>query len=314
MHKKRMLVIGGSGLLGYKLLKNAKNYELCSTFNKNPINFDNIETLKLNIVDEKECKKILDLKPDIIVNAAAMTNVDHCEKFKEDAYNVNVNGTKNLAKMAQHLGSKFIHISSDMVFSGGNNYVEEDKLNPVNNYGKTKLESEKIASEVSNYLILRPSVIFGWIPFENKQTKQKSIKSMNFALWILDKLNNKQEMSIVDDQFNTPTLADNLADVILEMTKKDTRGIFHASGLSCISRLDFCKRIAKVFGYSDNSINSCSSNELKQIAPRSLQTCLNCDKIVNNGIRLLQIDHAIKIMFNQIKKEQPGLVSIDSKT
>ena len=308
-----MLVIGGSGLLGYKLLKNANDYELYSSFNKNPINFDNVETMKLNIIDEKDCKKILDIKPDIIVNTAAMTNVDYCEKFKEEAYNVNVIGTKNLAKISQHLGSKFIHISSDMVFSGRNNCGEEDKPNPINIYGKTKLESEKEASKVSNYLIFRPSVIFGWIPFENKQVKQKTIKSMNFALWVLNKLNKKQDMSIVDDQFNTPTLADNLADVIIEMTKKDAGGVFHASGLSCLSRLDFCKKIAEIFGYSNNSIKSCSSKELKQIAPRSLQTCLNCNKIMNKGIRLLQIEQAIEIMFNQIKKEQPELVAKGQK-
>jgi len=314
MHKKRMLIIGGSGLLGYKLLKNTNNYEVYSTYNKNPINFDNIETMKLNIIDEKNCKKILDIKPDIIVNTAAMTNVDHCEKFKEDAYNLNVVGTRNLASISQHLGSKFIHISSDMVFSGGNNYEEEHKPNPINVYGKTKLQSEKEASKVSNYLIFRPSVIFGWKPFENKQAKQKTIKSMNFALWVLNKLNKKQEMSIVDDQFNTPTLADNLADVIIEMIKKDRKGIFHASGLSCVSRLDFCKKIVKLFGYSDNSIKSCSSKELKQIAPRSLQTCLNCNKITNDGIKLLEIDQAIKIMFNQIKKERSELVAKDPKT
>ena len=309
-----MLVVGGSGLLGYKLLKNINNYDLYSTFNKNPIRHENIEMMKLNIVNEKDCRKITELKPDIIINTAAMTNVDHCEKFKDDAYNVNVIGTKNLAKVSEQIGSKFIHISSDMVFSGGNSYVEEDEPNPVNTYGKTKLESEKIASKVSDYLILRPSVIFGWVPFENLQTRTESVKSMNFALWVLDKLKKKQKLTIVNDQFNTPTLADNLAEVIIEMIKKDTKGIFHASGLSCINRLDFSKKIANMFGYSQNSIIPCSSKELKQIAERSLQSCLNCDKIMKKGIKLLQIEQAIEIMFNQIKKEQSDLVALESKT
>ena len=141
MNKKRLLVVGGSGLLGTKLLKNANNYELYSTFKKNSIDFENVETMKLDITNKKDCRKILDIEPDFIVNTAAMTNVDHCERFKEDAYNVNVNGTKNLADIAQQLGSKFIQISSDMVFSGGNNFSERDKPNPANVYGKTKLES-----------------------------------------------------------------------------------------------------------------------------------------------------------------------------
>ena len=137
---------------------------------------------------------------------------------------------------------------------------------------------------------------------------------MNFALWVLDKLKKKQKLTIVNDQFNTPTLADNLAEVIIEMIKKDTKGIFHASGLSCINRLDFSKKIANMFGYSQNSIIPCSSKELKQIAERSLQSCLNCDKIMKKGIKLLQIEQAIEIMFNQIKKEQSDLVALESKT
>jgi len=314
MQKKRLLIVGGSSLLGYKLLKNANDFELCSTYNKNPINVENVETVKLDITSKNECKKILDLKPNIIVNTAAMTNVDYCEKFKEKAYNVNVIGTENLADIAEHLGSKFIHISSDGIFSGKKNYyVEGDEPNPVNNYGKTKLESEKIAFKVSNCLILRPSVIFGWQPFNHIKGKYDSIKSMNFALWVLKKLSNNQELSIVDDQFNTPTLADNLAENIVEMVKKDMSGIFHASGLSCINRLDFSKKIAKAFGYSYDFINPCSSEELKQIATRPLRSCLNCDKLTKKGIRLLQIDQAIEIMFNQIKKEQPEFLALTSE-
>lgn len=136
---------------------------------------------------------------------------------------------------------------------------------------------------------------------------------MNFAMWVLKKLNENQMLEIVHDQYNTPTLADNLAENILEMAKKDLKGIFHLSGLSCISRLDFSRKIAKMFGYSYDLITPCSSRELKQSASRSLQACLNCDKIINNGFKLLEIDEAIEIMFKQIKKEQPELVGIISE-
>ncbi|MCV0410561.1 SDR family oxidoreductase [Nitrosopumilus sp.] len=313
MSKKRMLVVGGSSLLGYKLLANASDFELFSTYDKNLIFSKNAELIKMNIVDQVDCQKILEIKPDIIVNVAAMTNVDYCEQFRNEAHNVNVMGTKNLAKIAQNLGCKFIHISTDAVFSGEkNHFVEEDKPNPINVYGKTKLESEKIASKVTNYLILRPSVLFGWIPLKNLQVRDNSVKKMNFALWVLKKLNEKQKLSIVDDQFSTPTLADNLSENIVKMTKKDMQGIFHASGLSCINRLDFSKKIAKKFGYSDNLITPCSSIELKQIAKRSLKSCLNCDKIVRNGMNLLEIDQAIEIMYTQIKKEEPELIDVTS--
>ena len=305
---KRMLIVGGSSLLGYKLSNIANEYETYSTFYKNQIQLENIKSISVNISDKKSCEKIFDLKPDIIINSAAMTNVDYCEKFEKDAYKVNVTGTKNLAEIAESIKCKFIHISSDAIFSGKNNgFLEDDIPEPVNVYGKTKLESEKMAHKVSDYLILRPSVIFGWIPFKHLKTREKSVKPMNFALWLIKKLQNKEKISIVNDQFNTPTLADNLAENILEFIKKDLTGIFHVAGISCINRLDFSRKIAKEFGYSDNNITSCTTRELNQIAPRSLQSCLNSEKALENGINLLEIDKAIKIMSEQIKEENPEL-------
>jgi len=305
---KRMLIVGGSSLLGYKLSNIASEYETYSTFYKNQIQLENIKSISVNISDKKSCEKIFDLKPDIIINSAAMTNVDYCEKFEKDAYKVNVTGTKNLAEIAESIKCKFIHISSDAIFSGKNNgFLEDDIPEPVNVYGKTKLESEKMAHKVSDYLILRPSVIFGWIPFKHLKTREKSVKPMNFALWLIKKLQNKEKISIVNDQFNTPTLADNLAENILEFIKKDLTGIFHVAGISCINRLDFSRKIAKEFGYSDNNITSCTTRELNQIAPRSLQSCLNSEKALENGINLLEIDKAIKIMSEQIKEENPEL-------
>ena len=307
--KKKMLVIGGTSLLGYKLLSNTNDFEIYASYNKNLINLKNVETLKIDITNIKNCKKILNLKPDIIINTAAITNVDYCEKFERNAFDVNVTGTKNIAEIAEKLGSKLIHISTDAVFSGDKKfYVEEDKPNPISVYGKTKLESEKIVSKVNDSVILRPSVLFGWVPFEYVKTIDESRKTMNFGLWVIDQLYKNNKMSIVNDQINTPTLADNLAENIIEIIKNDLTGIFHLSGLSCISRLDFSKKIAKTFGYSDNLISSISSEKLKQIAPRTLESCLKCDKIVQNGVNLLNIDQSIEKMYNQIKLEKPEII------
>ena len=307
--KKKILVIGGSGLLGYKILSNARNYELVGSYNKNSINFENIETVKMDITNEKNCENIIKLKPDIIINTAAVTNMDYCERFKKNAFDVNVTGTKNIANIAKKIGSKLIHISTDAVFSGNKKfYVEEDEPNPINIYGKTKLESEKIVSKVKGSIILRPSVIFGWIPSEYIKTNDESRKTMNFGLWVLDQLNKNNKISIVNDQFSTPTLADNLAENIIEVIKNDLTGIFHLSGLSCISRLDFSKKIAKSFGYSENLITSISSKDFKQLAPRTLKSCLKCDKIIQTGINLLKIEQSIERMYNQIKLEQPEII------
>ena len=306
---KKMLVIGGTSLLGYKLLSNTNDFELYASYNKNLINLKNVETLKIDITNKKNCEKIFDLKPDIIINTAAITNVDYCEKFERNAFDVNVTGTKNIAEIAEKLGVKLIHISTDAVFSGDKKiYLEEDEPNPISVYGKTKLESEKIVSKVNDSVILRPSVLFGWIPFEYVKTIDESRKTMNFGLWVIDQLYKNNKMSIVNDQFNTPTLADNLAENIHKIVIKDIAGIFHLSGLSCISRLDFSKKIAKTFGYSNDLISPISSKELKQIAPRNLQSCLKCDKIIQKGVNLLKIDQAIEKMHNEIKLEQPEII------
>ena len=213
--KKKILVIGGSSLLGYKILTNTNNFELFGSYNKNSINFKNIETIKIDVTNENNCEDILRLKPDIIINTAAITNVDYCERFEKNAFDVNVTGTKNIANIAKKLRSKLIHISTDAVFSGDKKfYIEKDEPNPINIYGKTKLESEKIVSKVKGSIILRPSVIFGWIPSEYIKTNDESRKTMNFGLWVLDQLNKNNKISIVNDQINTPTLADNLAENI----------------------------------------------------------------------------------------------------
>ena len=149
--KKKILVIGGSSLLGYKILANRNNFEIYASYNKNPINIEQLETIEIDITNKTNCKKILELKPDVIINTAAITNVDYCEKFEKNAFNVNVTGTKNISEIAEKLGSKLIHISTDAVFSGNKKfYTEEDKPNPVNIYGKTKLESEKIVSKIED--------------------------------------------------------------------------------------------------------------------------------------------------------------------
>lgn len=307
--KKKIMVIGGSSLLGYKILANRNNLELYASYNKNPINMENLESIEIDITNKTNCKKILEIKPDVIINTAAITNVDYCEKFKKNAFDVNVTGTKNISEIADKIGSKLIHISTDAVFSGDKKfYTEEDEPNPVNIYGKTKFEGEKIVSKIEDSVILRPSVIFGWIPSEYIKTRDESRKTMNFGLWVLDQLNKKNKMSIVNDQFNTPTLADNMAKNILEILQKDVKGIFHLSGLSCISRLDFSKKIARSFGYSENLINSTSTKKLKQIAPRTLESCLKCNKIVKNGIKLLTIDQSIEIMHDQVKKQHPEML------
>ena len=309
--KKKICVIGASGLLGHKIISNYNNYEIFGTYNQTQVNDDNVPLIQLDITNSQDCEKIIHLKPDFIINTAAITNVDYCEKYKEKANLVNVIGTQNVVRIAKKLNCKLVHISTDGIFSGKNlNYVEDDLPNPINQYGKTKLESENAVKLLDDYLILRTNVLYGYVSKNQIKSRSNYLKPLNFGLWVLSELHQNKNIKIVNDQFSNPTLADNLARIIIDCIKMNLVGTFHSTDLTCISRLDFSKKIAKKFGFSEKAITEISLKDLNLLAPRPLKTCLDCSKIIKNGITLSNLDDALDILYNQIQKEDPFMNSL----
>jgi dTDP-4-dehydrorhamnose reductase len=267
---QKFLITGASGLLGSKIIEFAKHgYEVIPSHNTKPLH---LSSLKLEITDLNEVLSILNkLKPHMVVHAASETSVDKCETEKEHAWEANVAGTRNIAKACHKVNAKLIYISTDYVFDGEKGfYDEEDKPNPVNYYGLTKLEGEKQVTEHSkNYAILRTSVLYGWHPWKQ-----------NFATWIINKLKQQQEITVVEDHYNTPTLADNLAEMAVEVAEKDLRGLYHASGRERISRYEFAKQIAKSFNLNADLIKPVRMSQLTAwIAKRPKDSSLNTGKI-----------------------------------
>jgi len=301
---KKICIIGANGLLGNKLLQTINNYELIGTFNQTTTNPHNTELIQLDITKSENCNHLLKIKPDFIVNTAAITNVDFCEKFQEKSYLVNVIGVKNLVKIANTLGCKLIHISTDGIFSGREeNYKEDDEANPINFYGKTKLESENEVKCLNDYLILRTNLLYGFMSKNQIISRSEHVKPTNFALWVLSEFNKNSNIKIVNDQFSNPTLVDNLARIIMDSIKKNLVGTFHATDTTCISRFDFAKKIANKFGFSESQLSEISSKDLEQFASRPTKTCLNCSKIQKMGISLSNIDQSLDNLFNQIKEK-----------
>ena len=269
-HKWKLLVTGASGFLGNKIVELAKNdYTIIPIHNTKPLHSN---SLKLDITDAIEVLNLLDkLKPDAVVHTASETNVDKCETEKEHAWKINVEGTRNIAEACQKVNAKLVYISTDYVFDGEKGlYNEEDKPNPVNYYGLTKLEGEKqVIEHCKNYAILRTSVLYGWHPWKQ-----------NFATWIINKLKQQQEITVVEDHYNTPTLADNLAEMAVEVAEKDLRGLYHASGRERISRYEFAKQIAKTFNLNADLIKPVKMSQLTAwIAKRPKDSSLNTGKI-----------------------------------
>lgn len=262
----RIFITGGSGLLGSKIAEIAlEKYEneVYAGYCHNKPEFG--EPVKFDLANDTDLEVVYKIKPKVIIHTAALTNVDECEKNKELAYKINAEGTKRVAEIAKESGSFLIYVSTDYVFSGDKGmYKEEDEPNPIDYYGYTKLKGEKYCDCVA-----RPCVIYGAKPGSGK---------VNFALWLMDKLRNKDKVKIVTDQFITPTLNTNLAKMLLEIAERELKGIFHLAGATRISRYDFALRIADKFGLDNDLIIPSRMEEMRWIASRPKDSSLDTSK------------------------------------
>lgn len=265
------LLIVGSGLLGNNLAKKAINeFTVFTTYNDHPLEIENCKSYHLDITNRVDVTTLVqELNPEYIIHTAALTNVDQCERDKRLAWNINVEGTKHVAEIAQKVSVKLIYISTDYVFDGDKGMYKEDApTNPVDFYGETKLEGEKVVKGLSDYIIVRPSVLYGWNPI-----------NVNFVTWVMQELKKGKGINIVKDQLNTPTLADNLAELILELIERDETGIFHISGSERINRYDFAIKIAEIFNLNKDLIKPITSDQLNWIAKRPQDSSLDTSKI-----------------------------------
>jgi dTDP-4-dehydrorhamnose reductase len=270
LRKERIAVTGSSGLLGNEIVKLAKrNYEVTSLHNTKTIYSDSVQ---LDIAGTERVLEFFSrLKPDVVIHTASQTNVDRCETEKENAWNVNVVGTLNIAKACNKVRAKLIYISTDYVFDGEKgNYREQDTPNPINYYGTTKLEGEKqVAQYCHNYAILRTSVLYGWHPWKQ-----------NFATWTISQLRQNRQITVVEDHYNTPTLASNLAEMAMEFIEEDLQGLYHSSGSERISRFAFAQQIAKTFELDPQLIKPIRMSQLTAwIAKRPRDSSLDIEKI-----------------------------------
>lgn len=268
----RLLITGGSGLLGSKIASIAvqKGYKTYSGYNKHEATKGT--PIKLDICNKQAVKKAFKrIKPEVVIHAAALTSVDKCEKNKELAWNVNVEGTKNILESSELHNAFILYVSTDYVFSGEEGmYKEKDKPEPINHYGLTKLEGEKLvkASNIE-WCVARPSVIYGSTPAAGK---------VNFALWVLNNLKNRESMRIITDQRVSPTLNTNLAEMILEIIERKLTGIYHLAGATQLNRYEFATRIAETFQCDKTLISSAKSSEMKWLAIRPRDISLNVEK------------------------------------
>lgn len=270
---KKILILGGSGLVGSTLIKYLPSeWKIFLTFNSNQIIIPNTKSFKVNFLENPEeiIYIIKEIVPDYIVHTVAFSSVDFCEENHFITDNLHVNTTKLIAKASNDINSKLVFLSTDAVFKGELNkkYTENDTPNPINYYALTKLQAEKIILDSSKRnVVLRTAVIYGAHP------------KSRFTNWIISSLREKKTVDPFIDQYNSPTLVDDLAQVIFKILMQDISGLFHATGPDCVNRYNFALMFTKQFNFDSQLIKPVTSLEKKQIAPRPSSTCLNSSKL-----------------------------------
>ena len=271
----KLLITGASGLYGSKLAKIAstKGFEVYSGYNKDPPTFGIPVQFDVSAKEQVE-KTFKKVKPEIVVHAATLTDVDRCETDKQLAWKINVEGTRHMVEETRKMEAFLIYISTDYVFNGNKGlYVENSRPDPINYYGFTKLKAEEyVKAMVDKYCIARTSVIFGSVPATGK---------VNFALWLLNKLKRNEKINIITDQWNSPTLNTNLAEMTIEIVERQLNGVFHLSGATRISRYDFAMLLSKIFAFETNLIHPIKAEDLTMIAKRPKDSSLNISKAKN---------------------------------
>ena len=285
----RIFITGGGGLLGARLagMAQEEGHDVFSGYNHSLP--EKGVALKLDLAVDNSIHKAVDhAQPEIIFHTAALTDVDRCEVEQDLACRINARGTRVLAEAAKKAGAFLVYISTDYVFDGQRGmYKEEDAANPISHYGYTKLLGEKYAECVA-----RTCVIYGSRPASGK---------INFALWILEKLQKGEEIRIVTDQYVSPTLNTNLAGMLLEAGEEKREGIYHLAGATRISRYDFACKLADVFGLERSLIIPAKMADLCWKARRPMDSSMDvCKATLLLKEKPWDIDKSLKTLREEI--------------
>lgn len=272
----KILVTGANGLLGQKLvslLQEKEDIELIATARGKSVQTITRGTFyMLDVTDKNQVDTLISAtKPDVIIHTAAMTQVDDCETKRDACVLNNVTAVEHLIEACSKNGVHLVHVSTDFIFDGTHGPLDETaEPNPVNFYGESKLAAERLiqASNIS-WSILRTVLVYG---------VTNDMSRSNIVLWVKKSLEEGKTISVVNDQWRTPTLAEDLAQGCYLASVKKATGVFNISGKDFVTPFDIATQTATFFGLEKSLIQPTDSTKFKQPARRPMKTGFIIDK------------------------------------
>ena len=274
---QKILITGSNGLLGQKLvekLKNNSEFEVIATArgeNKLPAE-EGYRYISLDISDKEQVNSVFEKeKPEVVIHTAAMTNVDQCESEKDACWTLNVTAVEYLVDACRANDTFFVHLSTDFIFDGkAGPYTETAEANPVSFYGWSKYAAEKIVINSGiKWAIARTILVYGIA---------HDMSRSNIILWVKNSLESGKSINVVNDQWRTPTLAEDLADGCILIAKKKAEGIFNISGKDLLNPYQMAIMTAEYFGLDKSLINEVDGSKFSQPAKRPAKTGFILDK------------------------------------
>jgi dTDP-4-dehydrorhamnose reductase len=265
----KILLLGDKGMLGSDLhIKLKVEHEVVG-----------LDKEEIDIISASECKKAIQgIGPDIVINAAAYTNVDGCETAKDECFAVNAEAVKNIAECCRDKNIRIIHFSTDYVFDGETEqpYKEDHQCNPINVYGESKLAGERYLQSLSdNYVLIRTAWLYG-------------VKGKNFVQTILEKVKTIKKLTVVDDQVGSPTYTKDLAAAVDLLIEQNAKGIFHITNRGSCNWFQFAVKILQEAGIHDIDVTPIKSDQLQRPAKRPAYSVLSMHKFIQTTGKTMQ--------------------------